>query len=282
MREDKSPTGASQLEYLNDKDLEEKEDRGKGFSGIVKRGYWKDVEVAIKSVEASQKDILHELALMASLPPHPNVLRLYGVCLQPKIRMVLEYINGGSLDKQLPPFQKDLPRLLRAARDISLGMAHLHKNGIIHGDLATRNILIQTSPTTEIFKISDFGLSRLDHSKNEFQSRLPLKWMAPENIRGKNGKATYVKGSDVWMFANTIIELFLGKPDPLPDDLPYEQVLGAKIRDTGYHPKRPSSCTDKVWDLLLRCWLIFPSARPNFYEIIVIYSDSAIPPHRSE
>eukprot|EP01090_Pellita_catalonica_P004585 TRINITY_DN143_c0_g1_i3.p1 TRINITY_DN143_c0_g1~~TRINITY_DN143_c0_g1_i3.p1 ORF type:complete len:254 (+),score=40.03 TRINITY_DN143_c0_g1_i3:180-941(+) len=181
------------LAYFDYADLEEKEDLGRGSFGIVKRGYWKDVEVAIKSVEASQKDILHELALMASLPPHPNVIRLYGVCLRPKIRIILEYINGGSLDKHLPPFQTNIPHLLRAARDISLGMAHLHKNGIIHGDLATRNILIQTSPTTEIFKISDFGLSRFDHSTNEFQSKLPLKWMAPENIPGKDGTVKYKK-----------------------------------------------------------------------------------------
>eukprot|EP01090_Pellita_catalonica_P004586 TRINITY_DN143_c0_g1_i4.p1 TRINITY_DN143_c0_g1~~TRINITY_DN143_c0_g1_i4.p1 ORF type:complete len:127 (+),score=16.81 TRINITY_DN143_c0_g1_i4:180-560(+) len=89
------------LAYFDYADLEEKEDLGRGSFGIVKRGYWKDVEVAIKSVKAPLEEIFLELELMASLPPHPNVLRLYGVCLRPKIRIILEYINGGSLDKQL-------------------------------------------------------------------------------------------------------------------------------------------------------------------------------------
>eukprot|EP01090_Pellita_catalonica_P012412 TRINITY_DN2690_c0_g1_i2.p1 TRINITY_DN2690_c0_g1~~TRINITY_DN2690_c0_g1_i2.p1 ORF type:complete len:113 (+),score=10.89 TRINITY_DN2690_c0_g1_i2:136-474(+) len=84
----KTTTTAKNLQYLDYSSLTLKEDLGKGSFGTVKRGYLGNLEVAIKFVEAAEKDFFLELGLMASLPPHPNVLRLHGVCIRPKICMV--------------------------------------------------------------------------------------------------------------------------------------------------------------------------------------------------
>ena len=60
-------------------------------------------------------------------------------------------------------------------------MLHLSFEGIVHRDLATRNILLSSTLDA---KISDFGMSRkLDHigDANKTQQEVgPLKWMVKD------------------------------------------------------------------------------------------------------
>ena len=57
-------------------------------------------------------------------------------------------------------------------------MAYLSDQKIIHGDLASRNILIGKE---RIAKISDFGLSKIlnpgkNYFKRELEKEIPVKW----------------------------------------------------------------------------------------------------------
>lgn len=78
------------------------------------------------------------------MPPHPNLVQTYGVSMDsdhPYI--VLEYCEGGSLDKIV--FSEVIKR--KEQRSLVLGIAyglvHLHTHKIIHRDLAVRNILVR-------------------------------------------------------------------------------------------------------------------------------------------
>ena len=42
--------------------------------------------------------------------------------------------------------------------DIASGCAHIHRNGVVHYDLKTANILIKSTGTGIICKIADFGV----------------------------------------------------------------------------------------------------------------------------
>ena len=44
------------------------------------------------------------------------------------------------------------------AKEASCGLLHLHSEGIIHRDIATRNMLVSSDLT---IVVTDFGLSRL-------------------------------------------------------------------------------------------------------------------------
>ena len=76
--------------------------------------------------------------------------------------------------------------------------------GIVHRDLACRNILIDEK---KILKISDFGLSRIV-GQNEVYTltnygRLPLRWMALESIFHRE----FNSASDVWSFGVVLWEI---------------------------------------------------------------------------
>ncbi|KXZ51071.1 hypothetical protein GPECTOR_14g56 [Gonium pectorale] len=62
--------------------------------------------------------------------------------------------------------QAALRALVLTAKEIALGMAFLHVNNIIHGDLKPGNVLLKSSRQDQrgfVVKISDFGLGRVLH-----------------------------------------------------------------------------------------------------------------------
>jgi serine/threonine protein kinase len=73
---------------------------GSGTYGRVCVGKWKKnkYRVALKFCQNKGKmdEFMREANLMISLPPHPNVVRMFGVCIegtQPIV--VMEYCSGG-------------------------------------------------------------------------------------------------------------------------------------------------------------------------------------------
>lgn len=82
------------------------------------------------------------------MPPHPNVVQVFGISRDgPHPVLILEYCDGGSLDKMLYESSTVLStdQILEIVYGIAKGMYHLHKNNIVHRDLAARNILVSCS-----------------------------------------------------------------------------------------------------------------------------------------
>ena len=79
---------------------------------------------------------------------------------------------------------------------------YLSSLGIVHRDLACRNILIDEG---KALKITDFGLSRETDEVyvQKRTGRIPLKWMAIESIIARE----FTSASDVWSFGITLWEI---------------------------------------------------------------------------
>jgi len=81
---------------------------------------------------------LAEAGIMMQLKPHPHVIQLIGVAIGgSSIYMVLEFVNGGSLEAALRKgrtFQDEELRELLV--QICRGLQHLHSNNLVHRDLA--------------------------------------------------------------------------------------------------------------------------------------------------
>lgn len=72
-------------------------------------------------------------------------------------------IRSGDLEMKTVSGTPHYTSIIGIAMEVALGMKHLHKQGIVHGDLKAQNIMLQRSRTSGrkfVAKIGDFGLSR--------------------------------------------------------------------------------------------------------------------------
>lgn len=243
---------------------------GSGAFGKVYSCEWKQLLVAVKVCQDVQNrdDFLKEALIMTKIPPHPNIVQVLGVSIDgPEPSIVLEYCPGGSLDKWLfdtskPLTIQDKKRLIK---DIAQGLHHLHQNNIVHGDLASRNILLGVGGEA---KISDFGMSRVFGSEKQEIASIdvgPIKWMAPETLETR----AFSKMSDVWSFGIVVYEIIARK---LPHEGVDSSVIGKRIRDEGLTPEIPDDCEPIFKDLMEACWQFEPEKRPTIRKILEILS----------
>jgi serine/threonine protein kinase len=243
---------------------------GEGSYGKVFCGKWNDAPVALKFCrnKGTLINFVSEIKVMLELPPHPNIVQLFGVSLDgPQPVIVMEYCAGGSLDKLLFDRHDEQgisnERKMELIQGIARGIFHLHKHNIVHRDLATRNILLSGNGDP---KISDFGLSRIlekseeGKTKNEFG---PVRWMAPESIATRN----YSKKSDVWMFGIVVYEI-VAQCEPHKEIVNVLEVATA-IRDQGLTPKIPDDCPPLLRQVMEMCWQKDPEQRPVSFLICI-------------
>ncbi|KEH39300.1 serine/threonine-protein kinase EDR1 isoform X3 [Medicago truncatula] len=167
---------------------------GIGFFGEVFRGIWNGTDVAIKVfleqdlTAENMEDFCNEISILSRLR-HPNVILFLGACTKPpRLSMVTEYMEMGSLYYliHLSGQKKRLSwrRRLKMLRDICRGLMCIHRMKIVHRDLKSANCLVNKHWTV---KICDFGLSRimLDPPIRDSSSAGTPEWMAPELIRNE-------------------------------------------------------------------------------------------------
>ena len=78
---------------------------------------------------------------------------------------------------------------------VCLWQHHLGSKGVVHRDLACRNVLVDVS--NKLVKVSDFGLARAVYKDEAYittkRGFLPLKWMSVEAIFDR----TFTTSSDM-------------------------------------------------------------------------------------
>lgn len=151
--------------------------------------------------------------LIARRLAHPNIVRLYdfGHAGQGYYFVTMEWVSGGSLTKYIYDNRRErvpLADILRVLYEISLGMDHAHRQGVIHRDLKPDNILM--TDRQEV-KITDFGLARTMYVDRGFTDTgeavgTPY-YMSPEQLRGEK-----VDGrSDIYSFGIIAFEMVTGR-----------------------------------------------------------------------
>jgi serine/threonine protein kinase len=94
----------------------------------------------------------------------------------------MQYMNGGTLEELIQELAVALPMALRLklALDIARGMDYLHRHGMLHRDLNSKNCLLRKHTDCYTAVVADFGLAakipRVIRSANDQGSPLSWEW----------------------------------------------------------------------------------------------------------
>jgi hypothetical protein len=159
--------------------------------------------------------------------------------------LLFESMLGGSLEEQncvLSPEQKSF-----AIRDVVTAIDALHANGIVHGNVKPRNILLESGACHA--KLSDCALEPRRHI-----SRSTRQFAAPEIISGEG--ATFE--SDIWSLANILYFVVTGR---------FASNFGHRKLNSGVASGRipgiPGEVNSLVADLIRAGMSRDPKDRPN-------------------
>ena len=189
---------------------------GQGGMGAVYRvrNLLSDREEALKLVlphiasnpEAADR-FLREIRIQASLQ-HPNIASLRtAVRMEQGILMIMELIDGPSLETMLVQGPLTLDLAIRIVDDVLGALAYAHGRGVIHRDLKPPNILLTSRGMP---KLTDFGIARVSGNNNLTRTGNVLgsvHYMSPEQIVSKPAN----ERSDLYSLGVTFYEMLTGK-----------------------------------------------------------------------
>ena len=169
-------------------------------------------------------------ARLAAQLSHPNVVRVFDVVAdRGKHFIVMEYVDGVSLERllRLKPLEEKLA--LRIARDVALGLSKAHARKIVHRDVKPANILISSEG---MVKLSDLGLAKYAAGESGSITRSggiigTPRYMSPEQCAGEK-RIDY--RTDIYSLGISLYEMVCGRP-------PYGSPSGLQVmRD---HVEKP-------------------------------------------
>jgi serine/threonine protein kinase len=172
--------------------------------------------------------------LIASKVIHPNVVRTYeyGLTSKGDHFIVMDFIDGVSLQFIRESHSADLARKLDLLAQAAEGLAAVHAAGYIHHDIGPKNFLITREHEV---KLIDFGLA----IPNTPAYRRPgnrtgtLQYMAPELIR----RETIDERIDIFSFGVMAFEFLT---DRLPYDANQTNSMAALLQRINSEPHDPA------------------------------------------
>ncbi|XP_004873682.1 myosin light chain kinase, smooth muscle isoform X2 [Heterocephalus glaber] len=115
-----------------------------------------------KAYSAKEKENIREEISIMNCLHHPKLVQCVDAFEEKaNIVMVLEIVSGGELFERIidEDFELTERECIQYMRQISEGVAYIHKQGIVHLDLKPENIMCVNKTGTRI-KLIDFGLAR--------------------------------------------------------------------------------------------------------------------------
>lgn len=122
--------------------------------------------------------------------------------------------------------------------DIATGLAYLHQQGIVHGDMKAGNVLVDSSGSA---RIADYGMRRFKGRSQSLAASeiLRLRHMSPECLMASESVPP-TKASDTYAFGMTIYEVRISvKRKPLADlgwPLADPEWTGTVLQNAGVSP----------------------------------------------
>ncbi|XP_039789879.1 mitogen-activated protein kinase kinase 10-like, partial [Panicum virgatum] len=223
-------------------------------------------ELAIKALRlrdgggAALREAYVHLGVAAAAPDHAHVVRLHGVFPRPScgdqfLCLVLEYVPNGSLGDVLRRRGR-LPEhaIAGVARCVLRGLRHLHRLGIVHGDVKPSNLLVGRHGEV---KIADFGASRHVSMRAAgavgTHAYMSPERMDPEGFGAASPLAAVDFSSDVWALGVVLLECHAGRfPLVASGERPDWAALAVAVC-IGDEPDVPVAATPEFTSFVRRC-----------------------------
>lgn len=269
--------------YANMSDYIIKEKIGQGSFGIVyrairkARGHHPEKECALKKilVNPDMNKFISEVKCHALLK-HYAVLPLVGWTIPMggagDFCVISEFMPNGTLQQLIEKASTGCaPENWETIRSINIfgiaaGMAYVHQKNVIHRDLKTENVMLDSDYFP---KIADFGLSKIfeEGTQDKINQTLDLGtpiYMAPELWDDLH----YSNKIDVFAYALVLYELFTTRK-PWDDKKNLTKFSIKGFLERGERPTISDREIPEVYvELIDHCWAGKPEDRPSFIEIV--------------
>jgi non-specific serine/threonine protein kinase len=200
---------------------------GEGGMGVVYKAEDTKLDrlVALKflpqSLAMSETDRLRfvQEAKAAAAINHPNVCVIYAIEEHDGRQfIVMEYVEGASLRKKVASNQLAVNSVIEYAIQIGEALQAAHEKGIVHRDIKSENIMVNTK---DQIKVMDFGLAKLKGALRLTKTASTvgtLAYMSPEQLQGLDADVR----SDIFSFGVVLYEMLTGQ---LPFHGDYEAAI---------------------------------------------------------
>ncbi|CAF0803669.1 unnamed protein product [Adineta steineri] len=231
-----------------------------------------------------------EASFYVKLSCHPYIVKTFGLvqCNPGSFMLLQECAPHGDLSELLrengfKPIELVLRKIFLQICDAMICLAD---NGIIHGDLACRNVLVfqfnPIEPNGNLVKLTDFGLTRgstiysmVDSPSMTTMTIIPIRYVAPEILRNPD-KSNYSEKSDVYSMGVLMWEACSY------GELPYSSLSNdSDVRQRKLNNERlpqPSQCSHQLWRIINECFQQESSERPTFEKLkdllLTLHSES--------
>ena len=268
---------------------------GRGSSGTVHLCLLANgVFLAVKVIQipnlskAEAHNLQSELSVIPTLN-HPRIVRYFHAQMDTQAQEAsywMEFVQGGTLSSLVrsleQPLQESVGR--RYIRQVTEGLAYLHRRKIIHRDVKGENILVDGNGKV---KIADFGSSKkhrhggmstaggaaagggsVSGGANDTVVGTP-QWMAPEVVNMDEEDTGHAVGYDskvdIWSLGITTAEIMSRGELPWPPLATYWEVL---LHIAKHSPVIPAHLTEDCKDFLKQCWIRDPKQRPSAEQLL--------------
>ena len=136
-------------------------------------------------LQALEIGLAREAKLIAGLD-HPNIVPVFDFGRDAELLfLVMPLIRGRTLRELLREGPLPTAAVAEIARQVALGLAHSHAQGVIHRDIKPENLMLISDPSGLQVKIMDFGVARSGPDDDEGLVLGTLRYLAPEQARSE-------------------------------------------------------------------------------------------------
>ncbi|KAG0697828.1 kinase-like domain-containing protein [Suillus ampliporus] len=245
-----------------------------------------------KAIQQATKRLRREVAVWIKLR-HAHIITLHGTVsgFGPLPALVSTWMDNGALHCYLKCTVLTMGQKLQLLKQVVDGLGYLHKNGIIHGDLTSTNVVIDRGGNAFL---ADFGLSvalvEADRSYYNSYSNGAMRWLAPELMdfpepesinSARDGDSVVCDDSfpkpnsrsDIYSLGCIMLEVFSGK-------LPFwwlgkvQHICGAHVQHTEpYRLESKVPVDPQHLEFMRKCWSVKPESRPSIEDAASFVED---------